>query len=81
MGTSLPHYGKSMGSAWRPFIQQYCCYKHAACRFAKGRRRITDRPDYVKLMKEHPVIIVGTLAVMSVGAILGAVAFYQGWLG
>lgn len=81
MGTSLPHYGKSMGRSWRPFIQQYRCYKHAACRFAKGRRRITDRPDYVKLMKEHPVIIVGTLAVMSVGAILGAIAFYQGWLG
>ena len=34
-----------------------------------------------KLMKEHPVIIVVTLAAMVVGAIFGAVAFYQGWLG
>ena len=32
-------------------------------------------------MKEHPVIIVVTLAAMVVGAIFGAVAFYQGWLG
>ena len=31
-----------------------------------------------KLMKEHPIIIV---AGMAVGAIFGAVAFYQGWLG
>ena len=30
---------------------------------------------------EHPVIIVVTLAAMVVGATLGAVAFYQGWLG
>ena len=30
---------------------------------------------------EHPVIIVVTLAAMVVGAIFGAVAFYQGWLG
>ena len=34
-----------------------------------------------KLMKEHPVIIVVTLAAMVVGAIFGAVAFYQRWLG
>ena len=34
-----------------------------------------------KLMKEHPIIIVVTFAAMAVGAILGAVAFYQGWLG
>lgn len=34
-----------------------------------------------KLMKEHPIIIVATLAGMAVGAIFGAVAFYQGWLG
>ena len=32
-------------------------------------------------MKEHPIIIVVTLAGMAAGAILGAVAFYQGWLG
>ena len=34
-----------------------------------------------KLMKEHPIIIVVTLAAMVVGAIFGAVAFYQRWLG
>ena len=34
-----------------------------------------------KLMKEHPIIIVVTLAGMAVGAIFGAIAFYQGWLG
>ena len=42
---------------------------------------MNDLKELGKLMKEHPVIIVGTLAVMSVGAILGAIAFYQGWLG
>ena len=34
-----------------------------------------------KLMKEHPIMIVVTLAAMAVGAIWGAAAFYQGWLG
>jgi len=32
-------------------------------------------------LKEHLVIIVATLAAMAVGAVLGAIAFYQGWLG
>ncbi len=40
-----------------------------------------DLKELGKLMKEHPVIIVVTLAAMVVGAIFGAVAFYQGWLG
>lgn len=34
-----------------------------------------------KLMKEYPVIIVVTLAAMVVGAIFGAAALYQRWLG
>ena len=42
---------------------------------------MNDLKELVKLMKEHPIIIVVTLAGMVVGAILGAAAFYQGWLG
>lgn len=33
------------------------------------------------LYKEHPILIVTTLLGMIIGAILGAVAFYNGWLG
>ena len=40
-----------------------------------------DLKELGKLMKEHPVMIVVTLAAMVVGAILGAAALYQGWLG
>jgi len=50
----------------------------------EGQRRkglLNDLKELVKLMKEHPIIIVVTLAAMVVGAILGAAAFYQGWLG
>ena len=48
-----------------------------------GQRRssMNDLKELGKLMKEHPVIIVVTLAAMVVGAIFGAAAFYQGWLG
>ena len=42
---------------------------------------MNDLKELGKLMKEHPVMIVVTLAAMVVGAILGATAFYQGWLG
>lgn len=42
---------------------------------------MNDLKELGKLMKEYPVIIVVTLAAMVVGAIFGAVAFYQGWLG
>ena len=42
---------------------------------------MNDLKELGKLMKEHPVIIVVTLAAMVVGAIFGAVAFYQGWVG
>ncbi len=42
---------------------------------------MNDLKEFVKLMKEHPVFIVSTLAAMAAGAILGAIAFYQGWLG
>jgi hypothetical protein len=40
-----------------------------------------DLKELGKLMKENPIIIVVTLVAMAVGAIFGAVAFYQGWLG
>lgn len=42
---------------------------------------MNDLKELGKLMKENPVIIVVTLVAMAVGAIFGAVAFYQGWLG
>lgn len=42
---------------------------------------MNDLKEFGKLMKEHPVIIVVILAAMAVGAVFGAVAFYQGWLG
>lgn len=42
---------------------------------------MNDLKELGKLMKEHPVMIVVTLVAMVVGAIFGAVAFYQGWLG
>ena len=42
---------------------------------------MNDLKELGKLMKEHPVIIVVTLAAMVVGVGLGAVAFYQGGLG
>ena len=34
-----------------------------------------------KLFKENPILIIITLVSMVIGAILGAVAFYNGWLG
>ena len=37
---------------------------------------MNDLKELGKLMKEHPVMIVVTLAAMVVGATLGAVAFY-----
>jgi len=40
-----------------------------------------DLKELGKLLKEHPVIIIATLSAMAVGAVLGAIAFYQGWLG
>ena len=42
---------------------------------------MNDLKELGKLMKEHSVMIVVTLAAMVVGAIFGAAAFYQGWLG
>ena len=42
---------------------------------------MNDLKELGKLMKEHPVIIVVTLAAMVIGAGFGVVAFYQGWLG
>lgn len=42
---------------------------------------MNDLKELGRLMKEHSIIIVVTLVAMAVGAIFGAVAFYQGWLG
>jgi len=42
---------------------------------------MNDLKELGKLLKEHPVIIVATLAGMAVGGGLGVIAFYQGWLG
>lgn len=40
-----------------------------------------DLKELVKLFKENPILIVTTLLSMVVGAILGVIAFYNGWLG
>ena len=40
-----------------------------------------DLKEFVKLFKENPILIVTTLVAMGIGAILGVVAFYNGWLG
>lgn len=42
---------------------------------------MNDLKEFGKLLKEHPVIIVATLAAMVIGAMLGVTAFDQGWLG
>ena len=42
---------------------------------------MSDLKERGKLMGEHPIIIVVTLAAMVIGAILGVAAYYQGWLG
>ena len=42
---------------------------------------MNDLKELVKLYKEHQMLIVITLVSMVIGAILGAVAFYNGWLG
>ncbi|MEY8509630.1 hypothetical protein AALA78_15600 [Lachnospiraceae bacterium 42-17] len=42
---------------------------------------MNDLKELGKLMKEHPIILIVTLAAMAAGAILGTAAFYQGWLG
>ncbi len=42
---------------------------------------MNDLKELGKMMKEHPVMIVVTLAAMMAGAALGAIAYYQGWLG
>lgn len=43
--------------------------------------KMNDIRELGKLMKAHPVMIVVTLAAMVVGAVFGAIAYYQGWLG
>lgn len=42
---------------------------------------MSDLKELGKLMKEHPIIIVVTLAAMAAGAVLGVIAYGQGWLG
>ena len=42
---------------------------------------MNDFIQLVKLYKEHPMLIVITLVSMVIGAILGAAAIYNGWLG
>lgn len=40
-----------------------------------------DLKDLGKLFKENPILIVTTLVAAVIGAIFGAMAFYNGWLG
>ncbi len=42
---------------------------------------MNDLKELAKLMTEHPVILVVTLTAMAAGAVSGATAYYQGWLG
>ena len=49
--------------------------------FMERMKSMNDLKELVKLYKEHPMLIVITLVSMVIGAILGAVAFYNGWLG
>ena len=49
--------------------------------FMERMKSMNDLKELVKLYKEHPMLIVITLISMVIGAILGAVAFYNGWLG
>lgn len=44
-------------------------------------KSMNDLKELVKLYKEHPMLIVITLVSMVIGAILGATAIYNGWLG
>lgn len=47
----------------------------------RGRDSLNDLKELAKLMKEHPVVLAATLSGLAAGAVLGAIAFYQGWLG
>lgn len=40
-----------------------------------------DLKELVKLFKGNPILIFTTLVSMIIGAILGVLAFYNGWLG
>ena len=40
-----------------------------------------DLKELINLYKERPMLLVVTFATMVIGAVLGAVAFYNGWLG
>ena len=42
---------------------------------------MSDLKDFINLYKERPMLLVITFAAMVIGAVLGAVAFYNGWLG
>lgn len=40
-----------------------------------------DLKELGRLFKERPILIVTTLLAVVIGAILGVLAFYNGWLG
>ena len=42
---------------------------------------LNDLKELGKLMRKHPSIAITTLAAAAAGAVLGVIAFYQGWLG
>ena len=42
---------------------------------------MNDLKELGKLMSEHPVIMIATVTAAAAGAVLGVLAFYQGWLG
>ena len=42
---------------------------------------MSDLKEVINLYKERPMLLVITFASMVIGAVLGAIAFYHGWLG
>ena len=42
---------------------------------------MSDLKEFITKYKERPMLLVITFASMVIGAVLGAVAFYSGWLG
>ena len=49
--------------------------------FNRRRYQLSDLKEFINMYKERPMLLVITFASMVIGAVLGAVAFYSGWLG
>ena len=49
--------------------------------FNRGRYQMSDLKEFINMYKERPMLLVITFASMVIGTVLGAIAFYHGWLG